>query len=166
MKRAYSGEEMQDFYDRWDAVVFTFCRFYLGDENCAETTTLHVFRAYFDSGLSLNGERLPGALFRHVLEASGRAVVRSDGCSNRPAFEEILLALPDAELAVFLLHGILGLDFPWISTVNGLNCEEEQRLWLNSLLHLQGQFWRGKGSSPIAFVPSIVAELQATAAQC
>ncbi len=165
MKRAYSGEEMQDFYDRWDAVVFTFCRFYLGDENCAETTTLHVFRAYFDSGLPLDGERLPGALLRLVLKASRRWMVLGNGGSDPSVFEEMLLALPDAELAVFLLHGVLGLDFPWISTVNGLSCEEEQRLWLNSLLHLQSQLYRGKGS-PIGFVPSPVAELQAAAAQC
>ncbi len=165
MKRAYSGEEMQDFYDRWEAVVFTFCRFYLGDENCAETTTLHVFRAYFDSGLLLDGKRLPAALLRLVLEASRRWVVLDNGGLGPPAFEEMLLALPDAELAVLLLHGILGLDFPWISTMNGLTNEEGQRLWLNSLLHLQSQLCHGKGS-PIGFVPSIVAELRSAAAQC
>ena len=165
MKRAYSGEEMQDFYDRWEAVVFTFCRFYLGDENCAETTTLHVFRAYFDSGLLLDGERLSAALLRLVLEASRRRMVLDNGGLGPPAFKEMLLALPDAELAVLLLHGILGLDFPWISTMNGLTNEEGQRLWLNSLLNLQSQLCHGKGS-PIGFVPSIVAEMEAAAAQC
>ncbi len=92
-------------------------------------------------------------------------MVLGNGGSDPPAFEEMLLALPDAELAVFLLHGVLGLDFPWISTVNGLTNAEEQRLWLNSLLHLQSQLCHGK-DSPIGFVPSIVAEMQAAAAQC
>ena len=165
MKRAYSDEEMQDFYNRWDAVIFTFCRFYFGDENCAETTTLHVFRAYFDFGLPLDGEQLPAALLRLVLEGSRCWMVLGNGGSGPPVFEEMVLALPDAELTVFLLHVVLGLDFPWISTENGLTSAEEQRLWLNSLLHLQSQLCHGKGS-PIGFVPSIVAELQAAAAQC
>ena len=164
MKHGTSEEEMRSFYDRWEATVFTFSKLYLGDEACADAATGQAFLAYFESGAPLVEQRLPVALIRYVLHAAQQWIVVREGGPDA-TFEEMILALPDNERAVFLLHSALGVEFPRISAFNAMTCEEERRVWVNSLLHLQRQLRNDRASS-LGYVCSAAMAQQAGTAQC
>lgn len=136
MRKQRDEVELQQFYERWAPHVLLFCRFYTGEAETAESVVAQTFLKYFRSELPLLLDRLPTALMSLAVEESaccgdgGGADVDSD-------FEWAVLALPADERAVFILHGALELQLPWVAAITQLPFSAVSQLWIRALLQLR-----------------------------
>lgn len=136
MRRRRDEIELQQFYERWASHVLLFCRLYCGDTETAETVVAQTFLKYFRSELPLHLDRLPTALMSLAIEectdydAGGGTEVASD-------FERGVLALQPDERAVFILHGALELQLPWVAAITQLPFAAMSQLWVRALLQLR-----------------------------
>ncbi|MDT8069538.1 MAG: hypothetical protein ROO76_15345 [Terriglobia bacterium] len=127
--------ELREFYEQWASVVSTFCRFYLGNVEVAENAVAQGFLDYFRCGYPLRLDHLPTALISLTLEEcdrSGGGAVEVDS-----GFEAAVLGLLPEERAVFILHGVLDLQLPWVAVVTGTSYPGVSQLWLRSLVQLR-----------------------------
>lgn len=132
--------DIREFYQRWTAMVFTFCRFYLGDDGVGEAATAQTFSAFFKLRLPLYKDRLPIGLLRCALESVCHfltAIPEDASCSG---LRHVVLSLPSDERAVFILHGNLGLHFRWIAAAAGVPRQRIQQLWVRSLARVYQRF--------------------------
>ena len=126
---------IRQFYDQWARLVYTFCRLYLGDANLAENVVGQSFLQYFRSGPQLRLDHLPTALMSVTLEEcdrSGGGEVEVDS-----GFEAAVLGLLPEERAVFILHGVLDLQLPWVAAVTGTSYAGVCQLWVRALVQLR-----------------------------
>jgi hypothetical protein len=128
-------EELREFYQRWSAIVFTFCRLHLGDDRHGEAATAQAFSAFLRLALPLQKDRLPIGLLRSALESVRYFPVAVPKHASH--LRHLLLSLPVDERAVFILHGTLGLHFPWIAAVAGVPHQRIEQLWARSLIRLR-----------------------------
>lgn len=129
--------DILEFYQRWNTMVFTFSRLYLGDDVLGETATAQTFSAYFKLGLPSYKDRLPIGLLRSALESVRHfpiAIPERASCSD---LRHVVLSFPSDERAVFILHGNLGLHFRWIAAAAGVPRQRIQQLWVRSLVRLR-----------------------------
>jgi DNA-directed RNA polymerase specialized sigma24 family protein len=131
-----SETELRQFYERWAAVVDTFCRLYLGNPTVAEEVVTESFLQYFRRELPLWLDHVPTALMSLALEESNCRVDVAEGEAGSD-FEWAMLRLPPDQRAVFILHGVLGLQLPWVAAVTRIGYAEVCRLWVCSLLQLR-----------------------------
>lgn len=127
--------ELRQFYDQWAAVVNTFSRLYLGDAELAENVVAHSFLLYFRGERPLRLDHLPTTLMSLTLEEcdrSGGGEVETDS-----QFEAAVLGLTPDERAVFILHGVLDLQLPWVAAVTGIDFPDVCQLWVRALVQLR-----------------------------
>lgn len=136
MSKARAEEELQEFYERWAPTLMAFERFYVGDAQVAETVTAQAFLKYFRQELPLRLDHIPLTLVSLALEESdhsgdgGGADVASD-------FEWSVLNLPPDERAVFVLHGVLDFQLPWVAAITRISFQIVNQLWVRALLDLR-----------------------------
>lgn len=136
MSNKRAEDELRRFFDRWAAVVNTFCRLYLGNSDASDEVVSQSFLQYFRSGLPLRLDHVPVALMSLALEESncrvdiGEVEAESD-------FEWAVLKLPPDQRAVFVLHGVLGLQLPWVAAVTHIAYADVCQLWGCALLQLR-----------------------------
>lgn len=129
-------DELRRFYDRWAPTVATFCRLYLGDSEAADKVTARAFLDYFRADSPLHLDHIPATLLSMALaesdctDDSGEWDVESD-------FDWAILGLPPDERAVFILHGVLGLQLPWVAAVTRSPFATVQQLWVRALINLR-----------------------------
>ena len=127
--------ELCQFYDQWALMVNTFCRLYLGDAEQAETVVAESFLRYFRAERSLRLDHLPATLMSLTLEEcdqSGGGMVEVDS-----RLESAVLGLLPEERAVFVLHGVLDLQLPWVAAVTGIAYLRVCQLWVSALVQLR-----------------------------
>ena len=127
--------ELRQFYDRWASAVNTFCRLYLGDAEQAESVVAESFLRYFRGERSLRLDHLPAGLMSLALEVcdqSGGGMVDVDS-----RFEAAVLGLLPEERAVFVLHGVLDLQLPWVAAVTGIAYLRVCQLWVSAQVLLR-----------------------------
>lgn len=136
MSRKWTEDELRRFYDRWAPSVTTFCQLYIGDSQAAEKVTARAFLNYFRADVRLNLDHIPAVLLSMTLEESdyagdsGQTDVDSD-------FEWAILGLPSNERAVFILHGVLDLQLPWVAAVTRTPFSTVHQLWVRALINLR-----------------------------
>ena len=128
--------ELQQFYRLWAPHVMSFCRLYMGDSEMAEKAVAQTFLKYFRSELPLHCDRVPTALMSIAVEESDCAG-DGGGADVDSGFEWAVLALPPQERAVFILHGMLGLQLPRVAAVTRLSFAAASQLWVRALLQLR-----------------------------
>jgi hypothetical protein len=129
--------DIREFYQRWSAMVFTFCRLYLGDDGFGEAATGQAFSAFLTLGLPLHKDRLPIGLLRSALESVRHFPIAVPEYALHSELCHVVLSFPADERAVFILHGRLGLHFRWIAAVAGVPRQRVQQLWVRSLVRLR-----------------------------
>jgi DNA-directed RNA polymerase specialized sigma24 family protein len=127
--------ELREFYEHWASVVNTFCRLYLGHAALAENAVEQGFLQYFRRELPLRLDHLPTGLMSLTLgecDRIGGGVVELDS-----GFEAAVLGLLPEERAVFILHGVLNLQLPWVAAVMGTPYPGVCQLWVRALVQLR-----------------------------
>ena len=118
-------------------MVFTFCRFFLGDEVLGETATARVFSKFLKTGLPLHTDHMPLGLLRFMLETVRHFPTVPLQHALSSDLSNVVLSLPGEDRAVFILHGLLGLRYRWIAAVAGVPRQRVQQLWFRSLIRLR-----------------------------
>jgi DNA-directed RNA polymerase specialized sigma24 family protein len=134
--RKRTESELRQFYEQWGPFVTTFCKLYLGDSQVTETVVAQAFLKYFRSELPLRRDHVPTALIALALEESNCGG-EGGGTDADSAFEWAVLELPPDERAVFILHGVLDLQLPWVAAVTGIPFATVSQLWIRALIQLR-----------------------------
>jgi len=132
--------ELEEFYRRWKAPVFTFCCLYLGDKHVAGAATSQAFLSYYKQNKELNLEQLPSPLLAAALTVvcrlagfrTGPAVVTRAAGEAQP-LTDVIANLAADERTVFILRTVLKMDAQNISDATGLQPERVHELWQNAL---------------------------------
>lgn len=127
--------ELRQFYDQWAALVSTFCRLYLGDAELAENVVAQSFLQYFRGELPLQLDHLPTGLMSLTLEECDRSGGQEVEVDSE--FEAAVLGLTPEERAVFILHGVLDLQLPWVAAVTGIAYTDVCQWWVRALVQLR-----------------------------
>lgn len=128
--------ELRQFYDQWAPLVTTFCKLYLGDLQVTESVVGEVFLRYFRSELPLSRDHVPATLMSQALEESNCAGEGGETDADS-AFEWAVLGLPPEERAVFILHGVLDLQLPWVAAITQNSFANVSQLWIRALIQLR-----------------------------
>jgi DNA-directed RNA polymerase specialized sigma24 family protein len=127
--------ELRQFFDRWATLANTFCRLYLGDSELAEQALQQGFLTYIRHGRPLRLDRLPAALMSLILDECDQIAIGEVDVESQ--FEAAVLSLLPQERSVFILHGVLGFQVPWIAVVTERSFSEISQLWVSSLVQLR-----------------------------
>lgn len=127
--------ELRQFFDRWATLANTFCCLYLGDSELAEQALQQGFLTYIRHDLPLRLDHLPAALMSLILDECDRIAVGEVDVESQ--FEAAVLSLLPQERSVFILHGVLGFQLPWIAAVTVSSFSEISQLWVSSLVQLR-----------------------------
>lgn len=136
MGKHRAEDEFREFYECWAPALTAFCRLYLGDSRAADAVTTNSFMSYFRRELPLRLDHLPTALVTEALEESASAGEGGGGDVDSE-FEWAVLGLEPVERAVFILHGVLELQMPWIAAISQISFEAVNQLWVRALLDLR-----------------------------
>jgi len=135
-----SSFQLEEFYRRWKAQVFTFCFLFLGDRHLAGDATSRAFLSYYRQRRELELSQLPSPLISAALPVvyrlaslrSGPAVVTRAAGDARPLTDAIL-DLDGDERTVFILRTVLKMDPAPISAATGFALERVLELWRSAL---------------------------------
>lgn len=154
--------QLEEFYRRWKAPVFTFCCLYLGDKHLAGDATSRAFLSYYRQHSELELSQLPPPLIGAALTAvyrlasirSGPAVVTRAAGDAQP-LTDVILTLAGEERTVFILRTVLKINAEAISAATGLPLERVHELWRSALRMLSAalvqsssQTDKGLGAAP------------------
>lgn len=141
-KGPWTEAELREFYDRWAASIFTFCRLQVGDRELAEAATGEAFVEYLRDRLPLDVESLPAELVRRAFLATCGASYGREEAAEDNDLRELLPALDLDERAVFILHGVLGLTLASAAVSIGMSHERARWLWFTALAKLRHRLHR------------------------
>lgn len=127
--------ELQQFYEQWAPHVVSFCTLYTGDSQTAQTVTEQTFLNYFHSELPLRLDHLPTALMSLAVEEGNCS--GAGGAESDSDFDWAVLGLPPDERAIFILHGMLDLQLPFVAAVTRTPLAIVSQLWVRALLQLR-----------------------------
>jgi DNA-directed RNA polymerase specialized sigma24 family protein len=140
--------ELCRFYDQWAPAVNTFCQLYLGNAQQAESVLAESFLQYFRGKRPLRLDHLPAALMSLTLEGCGQS--GGGTVEIESALESAVLGLLPGERAVFVLHGVLDLQLPWVAAVTGTAYLSVCQLWVSALVQLRMAIVRDQCSQAFA----------------
>lgn len=145
MAQAWNANEVQEFYERWSASVFTFCRCFLGEQDKAEAATQETFMRFLRESPDLPLERLPLGLLRRALESvKGESSLYAPAVPQTEELEDIVALLSQEERAVFILRGVLDLSAAEVALATGTTSDQVNQLWMRALMSLR-KLWLNKG---------------------
>lgn len=136
MSRKRDEFEARRFYVRWAPLVATFCDLYIGDPQVVDAVVEEVFLEYFRGSLPLAVDHVPAQLMSLALQESTE-VGEVEGSDPHDTFEGAVLALSPEERAVFILHGILELQLPWVAAITQVPFATVSLLWVRALIRLR-----------------------------
>jgi DNA-directed RNA polymerase specialized sigma24 family protein len=140
MDASREESDIREFYQRWSAMVFTFCRFYLGDEGLGEAATAQAFSKFLTRGLPRYNDHLPLGLLRSALQSVRHFHVAVPHHELQSDLSHVVLSLPPEDRAVFILRGLLRLHFRWIAAAAGVSRQRVQQLWVRGLIRVRCYF--------------------------
>lgn len=129
-------EHAHGLYARWGATVLHFCELFLGDRSMAQQAAVESFVRLFKSVGHVAKEGIPVAL----LGVAFRVACQSS-TSGREELEPLpaaILRLAPTERAVFILHGVMSLQIPWVAAILGVPLHEASQLWAKALIEVRG----------------------------
>lgn len=130
-------EHIRDLYAQWGSTVLQFCELFLGDRSRAQLATVQSFVGLVKNGGHISVEGIPVALlgvaFRVVCQS-----VTSAGEELEP-LRAAILRLGPTERAVFILHGVMSVQMPWVAAILGVSAREAGQLWAKALIEIRGR---------------------------
>lgn len=118
-------------YTCWGPMVLRFCELFLGDDRMAEQATTEVFVRFFRSGCVAEANGTPVALLSCAFLVASQSSPANAECSE--SLEAAALRLDPMARAVFILHGVMSVQLPWVAAILGLSPEETTVLWARAL---------------------------------
>jgi len=112
-----------------------FCKLYLGVSLVSESAVAQAFLQHFRDEPPEWLDHGPVALMEMALEESNCAD-ESGRSGAESAFERAVLEQPQEERTVFILHGVLDLQLPWLGAITQLPFAAVDQPWIWSSLQL------------------------------
>lgn len=157
--------QVEEFYRRWKAPIFTFCCLYLGDKHLAGDATSRAFLSYYRQHGELELNQLPPPLIAAALTAVRRlasfrtgpaAITRAAG--EAQPLKDAIVNLAADERTVFILRTVLKMDAEPVSAAAGLPLERVHELWRSALRLLSAASASGTQRSSTLSRPLTVRE--------
>ncbi len=148
MSRPRQLKESREFYERWSAQVFTFCRLLCGEQAKAELCTEQTFILFFRFADCMDLDsysQIPVSLLRFasdVAEIHCQEPLRADATSR----DQAVLALLFKEHAAFILVSVLRVRRSAAAIALRLSREQLKEYWMQAALHLR-RLWLSTGES-------------------
>lgn len=130
-------EQIREQYERWGSAVLQFCELFLGARSAAERATREAFVRCFKSSHQVATQGIPVALLTMAFR-----VVRQSATSATEQLAPLpsaILRLEATERAVFILHGVLSVQIPWVAAILGMPPEQATQLWARALIEVRGR---------------------------
>lgn len=141
---AVDEQDFHEFYQRWNASVYSFCRMFLGADEPAEIATQEAFVSYVREREPLATDQLPRRLFRNAVAES----VRLDGGAPRfPAtedLEDVLPLLAPTDRAIFILRSVLDITMRDTADILQMPVERVNEGWIKASLFLRDLWLKKK----------------------
>lgn len=122
-------------YMRWGPMVFRFCELFLGDSRMAEQATTEAFIRCFKSGRVVEDNGTPVALLSCAFRVASQSSIATVECSE--PLKAAVLRLDPMARSVFILHGAMSVQPPWIAAILGLSPEQITVLWTTALSEIR-----------------------------
>jgi DNA-directed RNA polymerase specialized sigma24 family protein len=116
-------------------MVLRFCELFLGDTRLAEQATIETFVRFLGSSHRGETSGVPVALLSLAFR-----VVSQSSTANPERLEPLkgaTLGLDPQARAVFILHAVLSIQWPWIGAILGLSSEQVTDVWAKTLLRIR-----------------------------
>lgn len=130
-------EHAHGLHARWGATVLHFCELFSGDRSTAQRATVESFVRLFKSVGHVAMEGIPVALLSVAFRVACQSAA-SAGEELEP-LRAAILRLGPTERAVFILHGVMSLEMPWVAAILGVPPKEATELWAKALIEVRGR---------------------------
>ncbi len=127
--------EAKALYTRWAPMVLRFCKLFLGDDSLAEQAAIEILVRFFKSGHRAEENGVPVGLLSLAFRVASQSF-----SANRESLEPLHAAVLDLDptrRAVFILHGAMSVQLPWIAAILGLSLAQITGLWAKALLQIR-----------------------------
>ena len=128
-------EQIRKQYARWGSTVLQFCEMFLGARSAAERATGEGFVLCFKSGHQVATQGIPVALLTMAFRVARESA--TSATEQLAPLPSAILRLEATERAVFILHGAMSVQMPWVAAVVGVLPEQAKQLWGQSLIRLR-----------------------------
>lgn len=130
-------ENVRDLYAHWGTTVLQFCELFLGDRNTAQQATVESFVRLFTSAGHVAMEGIPVALLSVAFRVICQSATSAD--EELQPLRRAILRLGPTERAVFILHGVMSVQMPWVAAILGGPPQEASELWAKALIEVRGR---------------------------
>ncbi len=127
--------EARASYGRWGPMVLRFCELFLGEKSLAEEVTAESFIRFLRGGGRAATNGVPVALLRFAFQAASESPARNGGPSE--PLRAAIVHLDALPRGVFILHGVMAVQMPWVGAILGVSAEEATRLWAKGLIEVR-----------------------------
>lgn len=126
--------EAKASYTRRGPMVLRFCELFLGETSLAEQVTAESFVRFLRGGGRAETNGVPVALLRFTFQTASESPARNGGPSE--PLRAAIIHLDALPRAVFILHGVMAVQMPWVGAILGVSAEEAARLWATGLIEI------------------------------
>jgi len=129
--------EARASYGRWGPTVLRFCELFLGEKSLAEQVAAESFVRFLRGGGRAATNGVPVALLRFAFQAACQLPARNG--ESTEALRAAIVQLEAIPRAVFILHGAMSVQMPWVAAILGLPADEVTRVWAKALIEVRGR---------------------------
>lgn len=137
MRRAKKVDlaEARALYDRCGPMVLRFCELFLGEKSVAEQVTAESFLGFLRGGGRAETNSVPVVLLRTAFLAVSQS--RTKTGEPKEPLRAAIVHLDVLPRAVFILHGVLSVQTPWVGAILGMSADEARELWTKALVEIR-----------------------------
>lgn len=130
--------EAKAAYARWGPMVLRFCELFLGEHSLAEQATTEAFVRFVGSGHRAESNGVPVALLSFAFRVASESPAPRNSEPSEP-LPAAIVHLDALTRAVFVLHGVLSVQIPWVAAILGVSPEQVNQLWAKSLIEVHAR---------------------------
>ncbi len=127
--------EVRASYGRWGTTVLHFCELFLGERGLAEQVATESIVRFLRGGGRAATNGVPVALLRFAFQAASQ--LRATNGDSPEGLRAAIVQLELLPRAVFILHGVMAVQIPWVAAILGLPAEEVTRVWAKALIEVR-----------------------------
>lgn len=128
-------EQAKTLYARWGSLVSHFCELFLGERSKAEAATVETFVRFLQGGGRAAAEGTPVQLLSCAFQVADHA--GAETARTAELLRAAIVRLATTQRAVFILHGTLSVQMPWVAAIIGVTPHEAAQLWCKALLEIR-----------------------------
>lgn len=124
-------------YTRWGAMVLRSCRLFLGENGLTEQATVETFARFLREGHRAETNGVPVALLRITYLKVSEHPARAD--ESPEPLRAAIVQLDTLPRAMFILHGAMALQMPWVAAILNITSASAKQLWAQTLIEIRGR---------------------------